>query len=99
MTDLAVWLLDRIDADEAAARAQLEIRAERYPSEPDEPDSAYQVDRGWWLLVEPARVLAECDAKRRIIALGEKDSDWSDVLALLALPYADAPGWREEWRP
>lgn len=66
----------------------------------------------------PARVLAEVDAKRRIIdrhedALARRDDhdyssptahvqaeeyrDW--VLPLLALPYADRPGYQEEWRP
>jgi len=48
---------------------------------------------------DPARVLAECEAKRRLIALGEKDSYWDDVLRLLALPYADHPDYRDEWRP
>ena len=48
---------------------------------------------------DPARVLAECEAKRRLIALGEKDSYWDDVLRILALPYADHPDYREEWRP
>lgn len=55
---------------------------------------------------DPARVLAEVDAKRRIIevAIGEMDHGdfgwaWSQVLALLALPYADRPGYQDEWRP
>ncbi|MBX6358139.1 MAG: hypothetical protein IRZ05_20110 [Micromonosporaceae bacterium] len=55
---------------------------------------------------DPARVLADVDAKRRIIeaALGEQDHGdfgwaWTQVLALLALPYADRPGYQDEWRP
>ncbi|MER7077935.1 hypothetical protein SAMN02982929_07189 [Saccharopolyspora kobensis] len=64
---------------------------------------------------DPARVLAEVDAKRRILALDETASSWtkgtagatagyahailSDTLRLLALPYADHPDYREEWRP
>lgn len=88
----------------------------------------------------PARVLAECEAKRRIVELHviggslrgpetdnkfytcelcgpndwplhKVDGRWVDVpepggdfwpcetLRLLALPYADRPGYREEWRP
>lgn len=77
----------------------------------------------------PARVLAECEAKRRAIAIhagtdGDKEhycpdasgdstywnymSGWAEgadhpqmctTLRLLALPYADRPGYREEWRP
>ena len=49
----------------------------------------------------PARVLAEVDAKRRIL---EEASSmvWRDSLGyflrLLALPYAGHPGYREEWR-
>ena len=61
---------------------------------------------------DPARVLAECDAKRRIVEHeravnhGEKQMydvtfslDSSDVLRLLALPYAAHVDYREEWRP
>jgi hypothetical protein len=59
---------------------------------------------------DPARVLAECEAKRRII---EESVDFNDlpgvdagvdfenvrVLTLLAAPYADHPDYRNEWRP
>jgi hypothetical protein len=55
---------------------------------------------------DPVRVLAECDAKRRIIELQRSDlrddpEDWEadEVLRLLALPYADHPDYRAEWRP
>jgi hypothetical protein len=81
---------------------------------------------------DPARVLAEVEAKRELIdehaeyewaetiesepvgqGLCRKCADWDnvdydgpphepypcDTLRLLALPYADAPGYREEWRP
>jgi hypothetical protein len=54
----------------------------------------------------PARVLAECNAKRGIIELQRSDlrddpADWEadEVLRLLALPYADHPDYRSEWRP
>ena len=66
----------------------------------------------------PARVLAECEAKRRIVgehhrsgvscptcSLGDEDGEvvyWRDpcpTLRLLALPYADHPDYRQEWRP
>ena len=57
-----------------------------------------------------ARVLAECEAKRRIVEmqwhhLGVDDYAWGmeeakrQILAELALPYADHPDYREEWRP
>lgn len=70
---------------------------------------------------DPDRVLAECDAKRRIIAEhplfdtdvepccrmcgegtfdGSLQGDWPCLtLKLLALPFADRPGYRAEWRP
>ncbi|MBB5108950.1 DUF6221 family protein [Streptomyces spectabilis] len=66
-------------------------------------------------LHDPARVLREIDAKRAIVRdLAEvieaskdyKGPDYYEgvdacerTLARLALPYADRPGYREEWRP
>jgi len=65
----------------------------------------------------PARILAECEAKRRIVQeYSERDADvdlmlgpntlrqreWSGLrlaLRYLALPYADHPDYREEWKP
>jgi uncharacterized protein DUF6221 len=64
---------------------------------------------------DPARVLAECEAKRRIVEgcigiIEDRDGYFAmlDVpevpaiaeshLRLLALPYADRPDYREEWR-
>ncbi|WP_333742672.1 DUF6221 family protein [Streptomyces ardesiacus] len=68
---------------------------------------------------DPARVLREIDAKRRLIALHRELEDPQEMqdycatcevtgkypeypcktLRLLALPYADRPGYRDEWRP
>lgn len=67
---------------------------------------------------DPARVLREVEAKRRILdeivpLIDQMDaqieSEWGSGLGptgesdrlvkLLALPYADRPGYREEWRP
>jgi hypothetical protein len=85
---------------------------------------------GWWIghyhhyiRHDPARVLAECDAERRIVAWCSereridvsalqddvaRESHFvlgglihkadSVVLRYLALPYADHPDFREEWR-
>jgi hypothetical protein len=68
--------------------------------------------------VHPARVLAECDPKRRIVRehvtklFGDgtfcptcTDTErrlpvrYCATLRLLALPYADHPVYRAEWRP
>lgn len=56
--------------------------------------------------------LAEVEAKRRLLdqfalrrqaVLGidgcQTGGVWDDLLRLLALPYAERDGWREEWRP
>ena len=62
---------------------------------------------------DPARVLAECDAKRRIVVAAEDydnhpwggigdDDGWTALewaLRVLALPYADHPDYDERWRP
>ena len=55
----------------------------------------------------PARVLAECAAKRAVIEYlapdlgrGYSSSDTAEeVLRILALPYADHPDYDEAWRP
>jgi Family of unknown function (DUF6221) len=54
---------------------------------------------------DPARVLAECEAKRRIVKL-VSDVKWTgsyavrdEVLETVALPYADHPDYLPEWRP
>lgn len=59
---------------------------------------------------DPARVLAECEAKRRIVESlidmePVEDERKGQVVTLrwvchsLALPYADHPDYREEWKP
>lgn len=55
---------------------------------------------------DPARVLRETEAKRRIVAEAAEYQagmhgypEMKAVLRLLALPYADRPGFREDWRP
>ncbi|GAQ52087.1 DUF6221 family protein [Streptomyces acidiscabies] len=64
---------------------------------------------------DPARVLREVDAKRQMLAIhrpyvaepgqaclgcaGGIEWETCPVVRLLALPYADHPDYREEWRP
>ncbi|MFD8866035.1 DUF6221 family protein [Streptomyces sp. NPDC059590] len=55
---------------------------------------------------DPDRVMGEIDAKRRMIgriksnaAVMGWDEVHGDLLRLLALPYADRPGYLEKWRP
>lgn len=56
------------------------------------------------IVAHPTRVLAECKAKRRIVEYRDEVEPWitSDmdvVLGYLAVPYAEHPDYREEWRP
>jgi hypothetical protein len=52
---------------------------------------------------DPARVLAECEAKRRIVKFAEywlgatEGMEAEFVLGSLALPYADHPDYDEAW--
>jgi hypothetical protein len=116
--DLAQWLLTQIAEDEKMAAG--------YEGVPLGSIIEYAEDSGpYWLTISARRVLAECEAKRRIIALHGYDeslydnkdedepryclacgdSDYEvgpypcDTVRLLALPYADRPGYQEEWRP
>ncbi|MCP9998011.1 DUF6221 family protein [Streptomyces werraensis] len=91
--------------------------------DPEPPeDEVNPADRMWWLAKDaadwieqhgPERVLADIEAKRRILYLAEQlpkvtaSTDmfdnhrdaWAEVLKQLALPYADHPDYRPEWRP
>ena len=48
----------------------------------------------------PARVLAECESKRRILEQQQSQPGGEEApgLRLLALPYADHRDYRDEWR-
>ena len=59
---------------------------------------------------DPRRVLAECEAKRRIVEFASEDEDAGFeandagvyarfILRHLATVYAENPDYREEWRP
>lgn len=135
--ELVEFLLQRIAEDEAVAR-EVVARASVY--------AAREVSWRWLRVVgdssmweptthTPARVLAECEAKRRIVGYCSSNDDFeqgllqyfadpkvdaalvaqiepfaqlfghamndalADVLKYLALPYADHPDYRQEWRP
>ena len=115
---LAEFLLARIAEDEAAARVVMRPD-ERHPWG-DRTLSPVPVERipnevrgylgsSWgehFARHDPARVLAECEAKRRVVAWvkqwpwrAEPPSSVDGLLPLLALPYADHPDYDESWRP
>jgi hypothetical protein len=112
MDDLATWLLAQLDDEERAARAVQEGFAsydgDGRPSYSDidgMPAREAEHIARW----DPARVLAEVDVRRRILELYGVSTDrqldptaWElmkHAVRALALPYADRPGYREEWRP
>ena len=53
---------------------------------------------------DPARVLRECEAKRRIVETAQDidmiENEWGQsILRDLASVYSDHPDYREEWKP
>jgi len=97
VSDLTSFILARTAEDEAFARSEAVLR---------DGDPYYSTEAGAFeRYFDPARGLAECEAKRRImeecadLAYSEDVYTHADlILAALALPYADHPGYREEWR-
>lgn len=117
MIELVDFLLSAIAEDERRAEVAANLHADEPPERSWDTIVRGLEDAGWdpraagrldqhvttW---DPARVLAECDAKRRIVAEYTETSATYDelatmeaVLRLMALPYAHLKGYREEWRP
>lgn len=101
MEELVRWLGEQLDADERIARAADTEKATGWWWWPDSESAAERH------IAEhnPDRVLREIDAKRKIVERYAWLREHGDtggtawVLPLLALPYADRPGYREEWHP
>lgn len=107
------FLLARIDEDEAIARKVIDESSDPldWTSEPDWPPAvglAGPVDgpSGYEsIVIDPARVLAECEAKRRIVEAADNvvEPDSGRRLALefvvrqLASVYADHPDFNPSW--
>ncbi|MFI2663254.1 DUF6221 family protein [Micromonospora carbonacea] len=111
--NLITWLPAQLDDDERVAR-QLIASPGGFYIEAETEDTDLMAAGAHVHRWSPARALAEVEAKRRIIdlhpAAGLRSAPEScgscvsypgpcDTLRLLALPYADRPGYREEWRP
>jgi hypothetical protein len=91
--------------------AEERAEAAKQPDGDDYPLSPWEIrweETGDWngysyLRITKARLLADLDAKERIIedTWGGPDHEemWAHHLRLLALPYADHPDYRKEWRP
>jgi len=104
---LAEFLLARIAEDEVVARAAMVddglIRAAIRANDAAKGRAA---DVAHIARHDPARVLAECEAKRRIMGLHNPCDDWSfgdasncPELSVLASVYADHAYYHDEWRP
>jgi hypothetical protein len=105
---LTDFLLARIAEDEAVAR-------EKTMQTPMDCALEWDSDRDYgerYLMVDPARVLAECEARRRIVERAEHlhnpEGDTGVaaafgeavyICAILAAVYADHPDYDEAWRP
>lgn len=121
--DLATWLREQIDGDEQLARdadpgpwhahtpGVVSFVAKTWPVETTDTPRAIE-DCQHIARWNPARVLAECAAKRALLDLhpvpclsccaGVPDEDEygplpCPTLAHLAQPFAGRLGWREEW--
>lgn len=98
MNDLVTWLRAQLDEDEAGFDDGLGAPCE-----------------GKGLHLWPERAEAEVEAKRRILDLHQPErggvfvdlwcqqcqrkEDPCPTVRLLALPYVDRPGYRQEWAP
>jgi hypothetical protein len=112
--DLVAFLRAQLDADEQAARAAANLQVD--------PENGWGIDgravtphiavvhedqaRRHITRHDPARVLAEVEAKRRIIAEFERCGPTTQgcsglrfAVEALALPFADREGYRQEWAP
>jgi hypothetical protein len=111
---LVEFLLARIAEDERSTRSLLQSFRETR-EQLKNPKTLGLFMPGWhdWPQVEKmcARVLAECEVTRQVIARTEKGCechasgdetgygvgwDW-DVLDAIARPYADHPDYQQEW--
>jgi hypothetical protein len=108
MDDLTAFLSARLDEDEALAN---EIHRPRDCGSVDR-DGEFDPDPVWCSCDYPARVLREVEAGRLLLRqFGLRGNSvratvqpptggvWDDLLRMLALPYADHPDYRPEWKP
>lgn len=111
MSDIVRFLHERITEDEEIATAAAEVGTARgYIIDQGGDGNGLTYDDSGILLVDPARVLAECTAKRKIIEAHDSGGAWCDhcsgggvndggcptILAILSI-YADHPDFDPAW--
>lgn len=112
---LTEFLLARIAEDEVVARSAtrppwIDDANTPAPAVYSPTDDSYVTDPHNWDAVgsdtahiarhDPARVIAECEAKRQVIALEDRGYDMEQALRSLAAIYSDHEDYQEEeWKP
>lgn len=84
------FLLARIAEDEDVARVFDDVKPRYYEVSGMEPSPEYVT-----VYVSPARVLAECAAKRAIVDARHEDDT---CIRILAAVYSDHPDYNKAWR-
>lgn len=107
MNELIEWYRAQLDADEQVAQ-----RVDPHQAPADLRAMVTREGSAPFLVVDSALVLADIAAKRRILDLPNRAVDHpsyrddydsakalDDTIRLLALPYANRPGYQHAWRP
>jgi hypothetical protein len=102
VSELAEFLLARITEDEELAKRGYNVTVEWSIYPPTGVSVDPRLGPGWF---QPSRVLAECAAKRLVLQWEDHEGQGfprffvDHMHRAFALPYADHPDYREEWRP
>lgn len=113
--DLITWLRAQLDEDRRVAlnaghdaptwtydRDAFSVASSAWPIASKRGDGSMplcDVDGEHIARWDPARVLAEVEAKRLLLDLHKGCTAHCYILRVLALPYADREGYQESWRP
>lgn len=101
---LTEFLYARIAEDEEMAVTVREVGRERHGRDYEGDVNGLGFDDVGTVLATPARLLAECRAKRRTLeeyheAYGGAVDGLGQVVLFLAAVYADHPDYQQEWAP
>lgn len=122
MDDLIAFLRTRLDDDEQAAldwQRHKQALTEQFMNDPRRKDVRFRrepvtearlAEHAFRDRFDPARMLLEVEAKRRMLAWLQRQQAWAEEnnlwaydaeepLKLLAAPYADHEDYRADWRP